>query len=402
LKGESIQDIAIDTFPIPDSVKTVVKRGLEIVVAIADGQTVSKVLLDQAYKELPEYAQRATDIALALNDGRSPESIIAEQTQRGLPPELRVGITAGMTVGHAEALQAGARHAGPTKTLGRIDTSAENTALARKGYMIISGILLLQQARRMTAFPPQITTNDDWRRGFDIGVAVAQGNTSFGPGQDSVRRTMTTISEYNGFDAARKLQYKIQSDKEFEEQRMTTFGKALGRVTTNTAAVESANANAAREGAAIAAVNPVIAAARALNPSGEYRRGFDIATVVSRGSSDNGPGQLGVRASLGPQRIAGPGGTLNGSALTQQGFDAGQAMQFGITLTGGQLISANADANAGHLIATGLAKSNQTEGQRVNAATATVDNAAAKEAAAAALNAHKGFFRKVAEFFGLA
>jgi hypothetical protein len=79
------------------------------------------------------------------------------------------------------------------------------------------------------------------------------------------------------------------------------------------------NIERAMKGAAIAAKDPVVAAARALEPPGLYTLGFDIATAIfgdpalgAQGNTLPGPGSLGVRDKL--------------SSAGQRGFNASMAL----------------------------------------------------------------------------
>lgn len=116
---------------------------------------------------------------------------------------------------------------------------------------------------------------DETRRGFDIGMGVADGHTAPGPGKD---RTCASLLP--------------------SEQRACSIA-VLFSVDRNR------NANRASVGAAIARVDSVIAEARNSTTDVFYRLGFDIATGIfgdpvlgAQGNTATGPGSLGIRDSL--------------------------------------------------------------------------------------------------------
>jgi hypothetical protein len=109
------------------------------------------------------------------------------------------------------------------------------------------------------------------RRGFFIGMAVAEGQTLLGPGKDTFRDGLLP-EERNGFQAA--VRFSVDRNR---------------------------NAKLAGVGAALAKADPEIATARA-NPSPFFTLGFDIASGLfgdpARGAVGNtatGPGSLGIR-----------------------------------------------------------------------------------------------------------
>lgn len=399
LRGESLEDIGIDALPLSSTIKDAIKVGLQIAEQIASGTPIAKILLDQAYAALPEYGQRAVDIAVAIEDGRSPAEIIVEQTQRDLPPWLQVGLTAGMAVGFAQNLQANVTPQG-IGALGRIDTAPGNDELARRGSIMVRADSLAWHQSRLLSWPPQKVTNDEWRRGYFIGTAVSYGYSLAGPGQDVVRATMKSISEFNGFDAARALQYK----QTLERQKAQAMSIVL-RVIPNTAAEESRNADLSAQGLNIAMNNPTVATARALNADPGYKYGFDIGTAAAIGQTGNGAGKDEIRLSLG-SRTPGPGApnafvaNHGGGPAMQQGFDTAIQLQFGITKSG-VVLSTHPAVAAGQLVTSGMIGTGTSPDQKAGAMTALASNPSTKAGAASVVNDQKSFFDKIWEFFGL-
>ncbi len=88
------------------------------------------------------------------------------------------------------------------------------------------------------------------RRGFDIGMAAAEGQTAPGPGKQRIHDSLGAV-EQGGFDVA--VAFSLERNR---------------------------NSDLAAKGAAIAKVDPIVAAARTAEPDVFYRLGFDIATGI--------------------------------------------------------------------------------------------------------------------------
>jgi hypothetical protein len=123
------------------------------------------------------------------------------------------------------------------------------------------------------------------RRGFDIGMAAAEGQTAPGPGKQKIHDALRP-AEQIGFTTA--VSFSLERNR---------------------------NAEFATKGAAIAKVDPIVANARTVNPSVFYWLGFDIATGIfgdlalgGEGHTSEGPGSQAIRDGL--------------SAAGQKGFRA--------------------------------------------------------------------------------
>ncbi len=123
------------------------------------------------------------------------------------------------------------------------------------------------------------------RRGFDIGMAAAEGQTAPGPGKDRIRASLSR-DERPGFIAA--VAFSLERNR---------------------------YADRAAKGAEIAAADAAVAEGRNAEADVFYRLGFDIATAIfgdpaqgAQGNTATGPGSLGIRDSL--------------SAAGQRGFNA--------------------------------------------------------------------------------
>jgi hypothetical protein len=113
------------------------------------------------------------------------------------------------------------------------------------------------------------------QRGFNIGMAVAEGQTLPGPGKDSFGRTLRP-EEQSGY--AKGVLFSVDRNR---------------------------NLDMATKGAAIAKRDPVVAAARTADPSAFYSLGFDIATGIfgdlalgGAGHTSEGPGSQAIRDGL--------------------------------------------------------------------------------------------------------
>jgi hypothetical protein len=125
-------------------------------------------------------------------------------------------------------------------------------------------------------------------RGFLIGMAVSEGQMVDGPGKQGIHDTLLG-PEQNGFAAA--VLFSLERNR---------------------------NAPLPAKGAAVAAADPNVAAARAAEPLGFYTLGFDIASglfgarPLGDGHTSAGPGSERIRNSL--------------DAAGQRGFDASMAL----------------------------------------------------------------------------
>jgi hypothetical protein len=121
------------------------------------------------------------------------------------------------------------------------------------------------------------------RRGFDIGMAAAEGQIEPVP---EIKRIRSTLSqdEVKGYDAA--VEFSLIRNKE---------------------KIAASVADLAPRGEAIANKDPLAVELREQQPDGPVRRGFDIGMAVVEGHTSPGPGKQKIRNSLTPAE--------------QQGFD---------------------------------------------------------------------------------
>jgi len=185
----------------------------------------------------------------------------------------------------APGLEAQCRAAGgPQPPAAPISAQAVD-ALASKGGAIANANPLSAELRTREPEGPS-------RRGFDIGMAAAEGDTLPGPGKQRIHDALNP-AEQGGFETA------------------VTF--SLER---------NSHADAAARGAAIAKVDPLVAAARTVERDVFYWLGFDIATGIfgdpalgAQGNTAMGPGSASIRDSL--------------NAAGQRGFNASVTLHLG-------------------------------------------------------------------------
>lgn len=171
------------------------------------------------------------------------------------------------------------------RAVGEAPAAADLDALAEKGESIAGQDPLAVELREQQP-------EGGARRGFDIGMATAEGQTEPGPGKDRLRDSLPA-DERAGFIAA--VAFSLERNK---------------------------NAERAALGARIAAADPTVAEARNAEADPFYRLGFDIATAIfgdpaqgAQGNTQAGPGSLGLRDSL--------------SAAGQRGFNAAVKFHLG-------------------------------------------------------------------------
>ncbi len=150
--------------------------------------------------------------------------------------------------------------------------------LAAKGEAIAGSLALAADLRNRQPEGPI-------RRGFDIGLGAAEGQTAWGPGKQKILSGLTA-GEQEGFKVA--ISFALDQNR---------------------------NADLALVGAAIAEADPVVAQARARQSDPRSKLGFDIASAIfgdpalgAQGNTATGPGSLGIRNAL--------------SAPAQLGFNA--------------------------------------------------------------------------------
>ena len=243
----------------------------------------------------PEIAMATTDSirigdTVSLNPQPLPPGPDAEPAQnlRMQPGAAQSGISIEGAVNPlAQELSATSRVFAPvvvapvvtrTQSLSQPVPAADLEALAAKGPEITGMDPLALLLRASQGDGPR-------QRGFDIGMAAAEGQTLPGPGKQRIQDSLGA-REQLGFAAA--VAFSLERNR---------------------------NQKLAATGAAIAGQDDIVAAARTADPDAFFQLGFDIASGIfgdpalgALGNTLTGPGSLGIRNAL--------------SAAGQRGFNA--------------------------------------------------------------------------------
>lgn len=171
-------------------------------------------------------------------------------------------------------------------TTSSVDGVAPATAQAKPAIPVLDEAWRVEHAARGEALvnldPMALALRDQWQnaekvRAFNIGMAVAEGQTALGPGKQAIHDALA-VSEQRAFEMA--VWYSID---------------------------RNANAALADIGAAIANADPAVAEARTGMSDPFYWLGFDIASGLfgdpalgSVGNTEMGPGSTRIRDGLNP------------------------------------------------------------------------------------------------------
>ena len=357
VQGKPIDKLLVAAIPVDDQTKEYIATSVAIFKGIADGKSLTDIGLQQVHDHLSPMGQRAMEIAERAANGENVGNIALQ-----------------------EAAQA-AKSAG---------SAALNNFIAQAGYQgVLDGL--------------DKTVADALQIGAAIGHAQAVQGHEYAP---------IALSEGAGVYKTSGAGILVQQDEKILTSKtnvldpskgLDAMAIALGRVVS--VADRAAMENYAQAGKRIADASPVITVARGLVDDGRYRWGFDVGTAITQGSMANGPNQDAWRVRLGPfSGGAGPDRAQSGSNEAIQGFEAAQALQYGITKAKALGLPVQGPPNvvAGGLTASGMAGSGTSADTKAGVAQTLSSNAGAKAGAAQVIAAKTGFFHKLAVFFGLA
>lgn len=282
-RGERLDHVAVDSLPLDESVKNVLKVADDVVFGIASGQSVTGVVYNTIRDRLPAEAQQGMDYARRVINGENIPQMILTQAEQVVADGLRRD--AGFILEEAKGQGAAAMSAAQS----RVD-ALYNQYAAEFGYQMALDML-----------PPEAT---GW---LQLGLV---GGAALRPERPPIEEKFGTVPESN---VAENDNYKIKGEnliasgivydlrpvsdilKGSKFNIVVDFYDPLNEVWTK---------------------RPM-----SYDITDAWRRGFTIAIGVCEGSSERGPGQLAVY-----QTLAEVGG--------RAGFDAGQAVQFNRTLYG--------------------------------------------------------------------
>jgi hypothetical protein len=147
---------------------------------------------------------------------------------------------------------------------------ASLNALAARGEAIARQDPVAAELRNLQPDGPS-------RRGFNVGLAAAEGHTAPGPGKQKIHDQLSP-AEQAGFDAA------------------VSFS-----LTRNTKRI----ADLAAKGEGIANQDPLALELRNQQPNGPARRGFDVGMAAAEGQTSDGPGKRLILGGLDPAEQGG-------------------------------------------------------------------------------------------------
>ncbi len=193
-------------------------------------------------------SQIGFQIGLGAADGQTQLGPGKQRIHDALPPEAQEGFNAAVTY----SLLRNRR---------KIDD------LAAKGFLLSTGSPLTTSLRNKLG-------ENKARRGFDIGLAVVEGNGALPPEIAKIRGNLTP-EEQKGFDAA--ISFSATRDK---ERTADAAGDLVPR------------------GKILTSEDPLAVEYRRQQPNAEAQRGFEIGMAAAEGQTLPGPGKDKIRGSL--------------------------------------------------------------------------------------------------------
>jgi hypothetical protein len=220
------------------------------------------------------------DIVKALDGYQVDLDLVAAAASQAMNDVTKAMTPAEFAKNHSKAYPQGVPPTPmPTAEKGSMDV------LAARGEVLANQDPLAKELRDREPIGPS-------RRGFDIGMGIAEGQTSPGPGKDRIGASLPEAAQ-GGY--GRAVLFSVDRNRNFEF---------------------------AAKGAIIAKTVPAVAQARTANPSVFYWLGFDIATGLfgdpalgGQGDTAWGPGKQKIYDSL--------------SDLEKMGFDASKKLHLG-------------------------------------------------------------------------
>lgn len=282
-RGDRIDEIAVQALPIDQSYKDVILIAVRVTEALADGQKVTKVVLDEVYRQLPPNGQKAMDVARRVAAGESASSIalrLAGNEVKDMPAYQQ-------TVGAVE------------KSWDEVKAQAQNIQDAANSFTAQAGM-----QGGMETLP------DDLRGAVIAALIVAQ------------LEHMKTI-EMGGFttqeqhkDDLDALARKGEALMSAEWVSPTTAAHfTLGQIRAMKSWTSTYSGNSRFDAVSGINIPGHWTEVRTDTINDAWRRGFTVAIGLCEGMTEDGPGQQHIRAYL----------TL---ANSQAGFAAGQLIQY--------------------------------------------------------------------------
>jgi hypothetical protein len=324
INGDRIDRVALNAglaaLPVDPQVRNAIATAVEIAMAVARGQNITTIALDQIRQQLPDSGKKAMDIARRVCAGENVGGNISAETmaaalqaaaegeaavnsfiaQAGfqgalevVPSQLQDAIRAGIAVGVMETK--GRPFVGTFGSVPEKNVPA-NESYLQKGQRIIAGGAkfhgrLLSDILKAPSFTIEIEVFDalnsvwrnqtvtyktngpfaanerplteSWRRGFIIAVGACEGSTMRGPGQTAVYQTMAEAGGRDGFTAGQAVAWwrsKFDLGYHVYSPTETKASTAIGQPVFGTTGVtKSVNVNTPVERATpIVPPNPIL------------------------------------------------------------------------------------------------------------------------------------------------
>jgi hypothetical protein len=283
-RGERIDHVAIDALPIDKKVKDILKTADDIVYAIATGDNVTNVVLDNIQRRLPPEAAQGMGYARRIINGENVYEMVLSEAEQAIVQKVRA---------EADAILEAAKDKGQAA----VRASHEQVEALKNQYVAEVGYQLA-----ITKLPTEL------RDAVSVGLVVGAHKEPEYPRFGSVPEQNKEVND----TYAQKGERIIAGGARYNMRTLS----AIRSGTSFTITIDDFDA-----------LNGVwVKKKKTYTITDGWRRGFTIAIGLCEGSSQRGPGQTAVY-----QTVAEAGG--------RDGFDAGQAIQYERTLHGdaGQL-----------------------------------------------------------------
>jgi hypothetical protein len=195
ISGKPIEEIGIGVLPIPDQAKQLVLSGAKLTRAIASGEPVSQVILDETLKNIPASTKQA---ALSALQNSGPVALADTLMQKGVElvpagsrEAFQKAIVTGMSLGQGQSIQTSVadqlrsgqftqRMLDEAKEAIAAEPILQNTMRmlsneAQQGFQIASAVLRYKLSMHDLMVLRENLGSAEGKRGFDTGMALHIG-----------------------------------------------------------------------------------------------------------------------------------------------------------------------------------------------------------------------------------
>jgi len=258
-KGDPIDKIAIAALPLDQSTKDLISTASDVIQAIVNGEPITRIAVDELYANLPDAGKKAMDIAKRVVNGENIPGIVVSDAERAV---INAAVAGGESAVNKYISEAGYQAA-----LSTIDPSLRDA--------ITVGLMAGAMEKHADQFVGTFNFSDKAPATNDAYAAKGRQIIASGAKYNNVK--LADILQGSRFTIVVNMFNAVEGHP---EKRAVTY-----------------------------------------EIDDLWRRGFEVAIGLCEGMSEDGPGQQGVKVSL-------------GNIHTQNGFDAGQAVQYHRTLGG--------------------------------------------------------------------